>query len=85
MKRRRRSPAKVVHQIREKQIRIAPAFKLVFSAAFLFTLLSFLGGIGLSLWAPQTPAVTDWIGTLSTTWKMGFAGVFGLIGGKALP
>ena len=64
---------------------LTPGFKLVFTSVLCLTVLSFLMGISLSL-AIEKPSsnINGWIETCSTTFKLGFGAIVGLIGGKAL-
>ncbi len=66
------------------QIQLTPAFKLIFISVLCLTVLSLVGCFVLVLTAkdPPSDAVKGLIETCSTTWKMGFGAVIGLIGGK---
>ena len=64
---------------------LTPGFKLVFISVLSLTILSFTAGICLALFVsnPSTE-IKGWIETCSTTFKLGFGAIVGLIGGKAL-
>lgn len=69
----------------EPRIPLTPAFKLVFISVLGLTVLSFLTNLFLVTFLDvPTPEAKVFIETCSTTYKMGFAAVIGLIGGKAL-
>jgi hypothetical protein len=67
-------------------VTLNPAFKLVFCSVLGLTVLS----LGVSVYfalaydSPPSEEVKRLIETCSTTWKMGFGAIVGLIGGKAL-
>jgi uncharacterized membrane protein YczE len=65
---------------------LTPAFKLVFCSVLGLTVLSL--GVSVYLAIAYSPAPSEeikrLIETCSTTWKMGFGAIVGLIGGKAL-
>lgn len=62
--------------------RISPVFKLVFLTVLALTVLSLVAAVFLSFIDPPTEERSRLIETCSTTWKMGFGAVVGLIGGK---
>jgi hypothetical protein len=64
---------------------IAPAFKLVLWIALFLTVLSYAGSIILAVLPNQTSDIGRLIETSSTTYKMGFGAIIGLLGGKVLP
>ena len=68
----------------EGPIQLTPAFKLIFISVLSLTVLSLAVCFFLVMWAPNPPSqgVTQLIDTTSTTWKMGFGALIGLIGGK---
>ncbi len=65
-------------------IRLTPAFKLAFLTVTGLTVLSLI----VAIWLAQVPNSSDdtrrIIETCTTTYKMGFGAIVGLIGGKAL-
>ena len=64
---------------------VTPMFKLVFLTVLGLTILSLAASFGLAVWAdPTKDATRSLMETCSTTWKMGFSAIIGLIGGKAL-
>jgi hypothetical protein len=63
---------------------LTPAFKKVFNTVLGLTILSLGVSLVLALWPGQSDDVKRLIETCSTTFKMGFGAVVGLIGGKAL-
>lgn len=65
-------------------LHLTPAFKLVFLSVIALTVLSLVGCfvLVLSLKEPLSDGVKGLIETCSTTWKLGFGAVVGLIGGK---
>lgn len=62
----------------------SPAFKLVFWSVLGLTILSLLVSVWLATWGKETEETKRLIETCSTTWKLGFGALVGLIGGKAL-
>ncbi len=66
------------------EITLTPIFKLVFVTVTGLTLLSLLISVSMSI-CINSPNGTqlELIQTCSGTWKMGFAAVLGLVGGKA--
>lgn len=82
MSRRGRSPARVSHK---PEVRLAPAFKLAFITATTLTVVSLAVAVWLAIKAEQNDAVKGLVETCSTTWKIGFGAIVGLIGGKTLP
>ncbi len=64
---------------------LAPAFKWVFIGVMLLTLVAFSANIALAIiFENPSPALTEIINTCSTTYKMGFGAVAGLLGGKRI-
>lgn len=64
---------------------LTPRFKLVFVSVLCITGLSLLLGVSLALYAdPANESVKPLIDTCSTTFKMGFGAIVGLLGGKTL-
>lgn len=64
-------------------ISITPTFKLAFVAGLVLTIISLLVAIYLSGIVEPTPQQVNLFDTCSTTWKMGFGVLIGLLGGKA--
>jgi hypothetical protein len=59
---------------------------MVFIGAFALTILSLVVAFVLALNVPEPSGTVErLIETCSTTWKMGFGAVIGLLGGKVLP
>lgn len=66
------------------EITISPVFKLVFLTVTGLTLLSIITSILMCVFIDNPSGIQlDLITTCSGTWKMGFAAILGLIGGKA--
>ena len=68
-------------------VRISEAsteFRLILGCVVALSLVSLFAGIGLAVAVNQTPAIERLIESCSTTWKLGFGAIVGLIGGKAL-
>ncbi|HWE35668.1 MAG TPA: hypothetical protein VG406_03785 [Isosphaeraceae bacterium] len=63
---------------------MTPAFRLVFFSVLGLTLLSLAASVYLVLREKQTDEIKRLAETCSTTWKLGFGAIGGLIGGKAL-
>lgn len=64
---------------------VTPTFKLIFLSVLSLTILSLIVTIVLAVFVKSpSPAVQGTIETCSTTYKMGFGAIVGLIGGKAL-
>jgi hypothetical protein len=57
---------------------------MVFLSVLVLTLLSFVASLILVLAPNQTEEVKRLLETFSTTWKLGFGAIVGLIGGQAL-
>lgn len=66
------------------QVVFTPAFALVFFTVLGLTILSLVASMVLVLREKQTDQIKNLAETTSTTYKMGFAAIIGLIGGKAL-
>lgn len=62
---------------------ISPHFKMILLSVVGLTLLSLGVSLFFSLHGKLTQPQSDLFTTCSTTWKMGFGAVVGLIGGKA--
>jgi hypothetical protein len=63
---------------------LTPAFKLIFFSVLGLTILSLVGNFLAVLVPNQTEEVKRLAETCSTTWKLGFGAIVGLIGGKVL-
>jgi hypothetical protein len=64
---------------------VTPMFKLIFITVLCLTILSGLASLALGIWADSAKDTTkSLIETFSTTWKMGFGAIIGMVGGKAL-
>ncbi len=61
----------------------SPSFKLAFFTVLGLTILSLLVSVLLVLQDRQSTEAKQLIDSCSTTWKMGFGAIVGLIGGKA--
>lgn len=59
------------------------SFKWVFLAVVVLTILSLLVSIILAMFGTGSSLQTSLFETCTTTWKMGFGAIVGLIGGKA--
>lgn len=70
---------------KKDELTIAPTFKLVLFVAVGLTILSLSASIFLAMVATPSEDVKRLIETCSTTYKLGFGAIIGLIGGKALP
>lgn len=70
---------------KKNEVTVSPTFKLVLFIALGLTLLSLLTSILLAIIATPSEDTKRLIETCSTTYKMGFGAIIGLIGGKALP
>jgi hypothetical protein len=70
----------------ERVLTVAPHFKLVFLAVLCLTVISLITSIALTIAYDPHPSdeIKRLIDTCSTTWKMGFGAIVGLLGGKAL-
>lgn len=64
---------------------ISPSFLLVFFTVLFLTVLSLAVSVYLVSRPDPTEETKRLIETCSTTWKLGFGAIVGLIGGKALP
>jgi len=65
-------------------IGLSPSFKLAVTIVTGLTVLSLLVCVLLALLAPKSDQINALIETCSTTYKMGFGALVGLVGGKAL-
>lgn len=65
-------------------ITLSPAFKLAVAIVTGLTVLSLAASIFLALDPRKSEQINGLIETCSTTYKMGFGALVGLIGGKAL-
>ncbi len=64
---------------------LTPRFKLVFVSVLCITVLSLILGVSLAVYAnPSNENIKLLIDTCSTTFKMGFGAIVGLLGGKTL-
>ena len=66
------------------QVKLTPAFTLIFFSVLGLTILSLIVSIYLVQLPNQSEEVKRLAETCSTTWKLGFGAIVGLIGGKAL-
>ena len=64
---------------------LTPAFKWVLLIVLGLTLVSLVVSVYLASLSNPSDLAKGLFETCSTTWKMGFAAIIGLIGGKALP
>lgn len=67
-----------------KQFFLDPGFKYSLICVAAFTLLALATSVALAVFANPSDAVKSLIETLSTTYKMGFGALVGLVGGKRL-
>jgi hypothetical protein len=59
-------------------------FKMLVAAVFILTIIAGIVCVIMSVFAPNpTPSEQSTLEMMQTTWKMGFGGFLGLIGGKA--
>jgi len=65
-------------------ITLSPQFKLIFLSVLSLTLLSLIASVVLVLFAKDSDEVKRLVETCSTTWKLGFGAMIGLIGGKTI-
>jgi hypothetical protein len=75
----------------ENSILLSPFFKLVFLTVLGLTIVSLIASLGLSIYVVRLGRepkdvvdIKNMIETCSTTFKLGFGAIVGLIGGKAL-
>jgi len=61
------------------------AFRVVFGTVALFTFLSLVTSLYLANQPELTEGGRQLLATTTVTWKLGFAAILGLIGGKTLP
>jgi ABC-type phosphate transport system permease subunit len=66
---------------------LSPTFRLIFLTVAGLTIISLLAAIYLATLGPekQSEEIKRLVETCSTTWKMGFGGIIGLIAGKSAP
>jgi hypothetical protein len=72
------------NRILKKSVSLDPRYKWSLIGAFSLTLLSFAVLVVLSSQADMNSQQADFFQTCSTTWKMGFGAIIGLLGGKVL-
>lgn len=72
-------------QTSQKDIKIAPAFKLVLFCVLSLTILSLGVSVFLVIWGAQGENVNRLFEACSTVYIAGFGAIAGLLGGKALP
>ena len=75
-----------ISDLSKGKIETAPFFKLIFFSVLGLTALSL--GVNVSLvfsFSNPSQEVKSLIETCSTTWKLGFGALLGLIGGKGFP
>jgi hypothetical protein len=65
-------------------VTLGPFFKLVFLTVAIFTFVSLAVDIGVVVAGSHSEASKNLLESCSTTYKMGFGAIIGLIGGKAL-
>lgn len=65
-------------------VEIGRSYKMIFFSALGLTILSFIVAFYLSSFKELNSQQKDLFDTCSTTWKMGFGAIIGLIGGKAV-
>jgi hypothetical protein len=63
---------------------LTPVFKVVFISIFSLTIISLAVSLLLVVFGKENKVTEQLIETCSTTWKLGFGAIIGLIGGKAL-
>lgn len=66
------------------RITLAPEFKLIFLTVVALTVISLGVAIGLAMIENPSAGAKRLSETVSTTYKMGFGAIIGLIGGKSL-
>ncbi len=80
----------MTQQIPSDKPLVSPGFKLILGTVAGLTVLSLVVSIGLGIFISRQPKRTDLtdlknlVETCSTTFKMGFGAIVGLIGGKAI-
>ena len=67
-----------------KVIYLTRTFKLVFLTVLLLSVLSFFVALFLSFQVHPSPQQNDLFNTCSTSWKIGFGAIVGLMGGKGI-
>ena len=68
----------------QRTIVLSPIFKLIFLTVLGLTLISLVVALYLASKGSITEYQADLFTTCSTTWKMGFGAIVGLIGGKVV-
>jgi len=67
----------------QREAALTPTFKIVLWSVLLFTILSFVASIFLSV-LQSTDSIDRVLETTLTTFKLGFGALVGLLGGKTL-
>ena len=67
---------------KNKIVSISPKFKLIFIADVILAVLSLIIAFAISFYHEPTDLQKSLFDTCSTTWKIGFGVLIGLIGGK---
>ncbi|MDQ4124501.1 MAG: hypothetical protein M3134_02730 [Actinomycetota bacterium] len=61
---------------------LTPTFKMVLLVVVVFTSLSFVASVAISVWGPDTSRTDYILETSLSTFKLGFGALVGLLGGK---
>jgi hypothetical protein len=70
---------------KKTELDIPVSYKTVFWVVVLLTIASLVASVFLAAYVEQTETVKEVVVTSSSTWRMGFGGVLGLLAGKRLP
>ncbi len=67
-----------------REVTLTPLFRLTFFSVLALTALSAIACVALSQWGREGEETRRLVETFSSTWKLGFGAILGLLSGKAI-